>query len=101
AEAAVFEQTRSLRNRDGSNSGVKTNGFELQMFYQGNDIWVNAAYSYLDARFDDSAAFQGTAQVIDALITVAQILLRARVWGRRRLPRSLHRTAECKVFLHK
>lgn len=66
AEAAVFDQTRSLRNRDGSNSGVKTQGFELQMFYQADDVWINAAYSYLDARFDDSAAFQGTAQVIDA-----------------------------------
>lgn len=66
AEAAVFDQTRSLRNRDGSNSGVKTQGFELQMFYQADNVWVNAAYSYLDARFDNSAAFQGTAQVIDA-----------------------------------
>jgi len=65
-EASVFDQTRSLRNRDGSNSGVKTKGVELQVFYQGNDIWVNAAYSYLDARFDDSAAFQDTAQVTDA-----------------------------------
>ena len=66
AEASVFDQTRSLRNRDGSNSGVKTKGAELQVFYQLDDVWVNAAYSYLDARFDNSAAFQGTAQVIDA-----------------------------------
>ncbi|WP_346992734.1 TonB-dependent receptor [Alteromonas gracilis] len=66
AEASLFDQTRSLRNRDGSNSGVKTQGLELQMFYQADDHWVNAAYSYLDARFDDSAAFQGTAQVADA-----------------------------------
>ena len=66
AEASVFDQTRSLRNRDGSNSGVKTQGAELQLFYQGDDVWVNAAYSYLDARFDDSAAFQGTSQVLDA-----------------------------------
>lgn len=66
AEASVFDQTRSLRNRDGSNSGVKTQGAEFQVFYQHNDVWVNAAYSYLDARFDDSAAFQGTSQVIDA-----------------------------------
>jgi outer membrane receptor protein involved in Fe transport len=66
AEASLFDQTRSLRNRDGSNSGVKTQGLELQMFYQADDYWVNAAYSYLDARFDDSAAFQGTAQVADA-----------------------------------
>jgi iron complex outermembrane receptor protein len=66
AEASVFDQTRSLRNRDGSNSGVKTQGAELQVFYQGEDVWVSAAYSYLDARFDNSAAFQDTAQVIDA-----------------------------------
>ncbi|MEC8229929.1 MAG: TonB-dependent receptor, partial [Pseudomonadota bacterium] len=66
AEASVFDQTRSLRNRDGSNSGVKTQGVELQLFYQADDYWVNAAYSYLDARFDDSAAFQGTSQVADA-----------------------------------
>lgn len=66
AEASVFDQTRSLRNRDGSNSGIKTQGAELQVFYQADDIWVNAAYSYLDARFDDSAAFQGTSQVADA-----------------------------------
>ncbi|MBU3023076.1 TonB-dependent siderophore receptor [Aestuariibacter sp. A3R04] len=65
AEAALFDQTRSLRNRDGSNSGVKTQGFELQVFYQADDVWINAAYSYLDARFDDAAAFQDTAQVTD------------------------------------
>ena len=66
AEASVFDQTRSLRNRDGSNSGVKTKGAELQLFYQNDNVWVNGAYSYLDARFDDSAAFQGTSQVTDA-----------------------------------
>lgn len=66
AEASVFDQTRSLRNRDGSNSGVKTRGAELQLFYQNDSVWVNGAYSYLDARFDDSAAFQGTSQVADA-----------------------------------
>ncbi|GMM69949.1 hypothetical protein MTsDn1_32440 [Alteromonas sp. MTD1] len=66
AEASVFDQTRSLRNRDGSNSGVKTQGAELQLFYQNDNVWVNGAYSYLDARFDDSAAFQGTSQVTDA-----------------------------------
>ena len=66
AEASVFDQTRSLRNRDGSNSGVETQGAELQVFYQGDAVWVNAAYSYLDARFDDSVAIQGTSQVADA-----------------------------------
>ncbi|NMH59871.1 TonB-dependent receptor [Alteromonas ponticola] len=66
AEAALFDQTRSLRNRDGSNSGVATQGFEIQMFYEYSDYWLNASYSYLDARFDHSAAFQDTAKVIDA-----------------------------------
>lgn len=65
-EASLFDQTRSLRNRDGSNSGIKSQGFELQAFYQGENFWINGSYSYLDARFDDSAAFQDTAQVIDA-----------------------------------
>ena len=65
AEASLFDQTRSLRNRDGSNSGIATQGAELQVFYQNEQVWVNGAYSYLDARFDDSAAFQETAQVLD------------------------------------
>ena len=43
AEASVFDQTRSLRNRDGSNSGVKTQGAELQLFNQNDDVWVNGA----------------------------------------------------------
>ncbi len=66
AEIAAFEQTRSLRNRDGSNTGVKTRGVELQAFWQADNYWVNGSYSYLDARFDNSAAFQGTRQVADA-----------------------------------
>ncbi|GGW77852.1 TonB-dependent receptor [Alteromonas halophila] len=66
AEVSAFDQTRSLRNRDGSNSGVATRGVELQLFYQGDAFYLNAGYSYLDARFDNSAAFQGTRQVRDA-----------------------------------
>lgn len=66
AALAVFEQTRSLRNRDGSNTGIVTQGLELEGFYQTDNVWVNASYSYLDARYDDSAAFQGTGQVADA-----------------------------------
>lgn len=66
AEAAVFDQTRSLRNRDGSNSGVATQGAEVQVFYEGSGYWLNASYSYLDARFDNSAAFQDTAKITDA-----------------------------------
>ncbi len=63
---SVFEQTRSLRNRDGSNSGIETKGLEVEAFYQGDSFWVNGSYSYLDARYDDSAAAQGTREVRDA-----------------------------------
>ncbi|SMQ80492.1 Outer membrane receptor proteins, mostly Fe transport [Pseudidiomarina planktonica] len=67
ADAAIFNQTRSLRNRDGSNSGIKTRGFETQVVYDGLDgWWVSAGYSYLDARYDNSASFQDSAQVADA-----------------------------------
>lgn len=76
AEFAVFEQTRSLRNRDGSNTGIKTKGFEVQAFYQASGYWLNASYSYLDARFDDSAAFQGTRQVADVFDNSAPDIIR-------------------------
>ena len=66
ADAALFDQTRSLRNRDGSNSGIRTRGLELQFFYQGEHLWANMGASYLDAHFDDSAAFQDVSQVADA-----------------------------------
>ncbi|WP_197409218.1 MULTISPECIES: TonB-dependent siderophore receptor [Microbulbifer] len=65
-DAAVFDQTRSLRNRDGSNSGIRTRGVEMQLQYRGERLWANAGASYLDARFDDSAAFQDSRQVLDA-----------------------------------
>lgn len=63
---SVFDQTRSLRNRDGSNSGIQTRGLELEAFYQGQSFWLNGSYSYLDARYDNSAAAQGTREVRDA-----------------------------------
>ncbi|AWL13005.1 hypothetical protein HMF8227_02553 [Saliniradius amylolyticus] len=66
AALAVFDQTRSLRNRDGSNSGVTTKGFEVELFYQTDSLWANMGYSYLDAEFDNSAAFQDSRQVHDA-----------------------------------
>ncbi|WP_018981431.1 TonB-dependent receptor [Salinimonas chungwhensis] len=66
AAMAVFEQTRSLRNRDGSNTGIKTSGIELEAFYQQDNFWINGSYSYLDARYDNSAASQGTRKVTDA-----------------------------------
>ncbi|MGO4890957.1 TonB-dependent receptor [Flavobacterium sp. W21_SRS_FM6] len=66
ADASVFEQTRSLRNRDGSNTGIVAKGFEAQMYYQGEVLWANLGYSYIDARFDESASAQDSQQVADA-----------------------------------
>ena len=69
ADINWFRQTRSLRNRDGSNSGIKTQGIESQLFYQTEALWLSAGYSYLSARFDDSAAFQDARTVYDAFDT--------------------------------
>ncbi|GAC33770.1 TonB-dependent receptor [Paraglaciecola polaris] len=66
ADASVFEQSRSLCNRDGSNTGIIAKGFEGQVFYQGDVLWANLGYSYLDAHYDDSAASQDSQQVADA-----------------------------------
>lgn len=67
ADAAIFQQTRSLRNRDGSNTGIITRGFETQAFYQNTSgLWASVGYSYLDARYDDSASSQDSRQVADA-----------------------------------
>lgn len=66
-DAAVFEQTRSLRNRDGSNSGILTRGFESQWNYRHEaGYWLTLAATYIDARYDNSAAFQDTRAVVDA-----------------------------------
>lgn len=69
ADLNWFYQTRSLRNRDGSNSGIKTQGIESQLFYQTEALWLSAGYSYLSARFDRSAAFQDARTVYDAFDT--------------------------------
>lgn len=67
ADAVLFDQKRSLRNRDGSNSGIRTEGVETQWHYASETgYWVTLAASYIDARWDDSAASQGTRQVADA-----------------------------------
>lgn len=66
-DASVFDQARSLRNRDGSNSGIRTRGVETQLFYQsGRHVFATFGASYLDARFGHSAAFQDTGQIADA-----------------------------------
>ncbi|WP_198144075.1 TonB-dependent receptor [Gilvimarinus agarilyticus] len=66
ADMAVFDQTRSLRNRDGSNSGIVTQGVEAQAFYRSDNAWVSVGGSWLKAKFDHSAAFQVAEQVADA-----------------------------------
>ena len=65
-DGAVFTQKRSLRNRDGSNTGIKTSGLEMQAFYAGDRFWLNAGYTYIDARYDNSATSQESRQVADA-----------------------------------
>jgi len=65
-DGALFDQRRSLRNRDGSNTGVRTKGFEAQAFYDAVDHWFSAGYSYIDARYDNSASSQDSSQVADA-----------------------------------
>ena len=66
ADVSLFDQTRSLRNRDGSNSGIHTKGLDGQWFYQASHLFASAGFSYLDARYDHSASYQDTVQVLDA-----------------------------------
>ena len=66
ADATLFDQTRSLRNRDGSNSGIRTEGIEGQWHFAADSYWVTLAASYIDAYWDNSASSQGTGQVADA-----------------------------------
>ena len=66
ADGALFSQRRSLRNRDGSNTGIRTSGFEGQVFYDAYPYWLSAGYSYIDARYDNSATGQDSAQIADA-----------------------------------
>jgi len=67
ADVALFEQSRSLRNRDGSNSGILTRGIESQLAYRPDRHFHGSlSASYLNARFDDAAAFQDSRTVNDA-----------------------------------
>lgn len=65
-DGSIFNQRRSLRNRDGSNTGIKTKGVELQVFYDAAPYWFNVSYSYLDARYDNSASSQSSSKIADA-----------------------------------
>ena len=66
ADAALFSQSRSLRNRDGSNTGILTRGLETQWFYHADGLFANVSASYLWAHYDHSASYQDTTQVLDA-----------------------------------
>ncbi len=67
ADASLFDQYRALRNRDGSNSGIRTQGAEAQVTYQPTkQMFMTISGSYLDAKYDNSTAFQDTSQVADA-----------------------------------
>lgn len=67
ADVALYDQSRSLRNRDGSNSGIRTKGVEAQWHFAAEQgYWVTVAASYIDAAWDNSASSQGTGQVSDA-----------------------------------
>jgi hypothetical protein len=45
---------------------VRATGLELQAFYTAERFWFNAGYTYIDARYDNSATSQGSRQVADA-----------------------------------
>ena len=67
ADVALFEQSRGLRNRDGSNSGILTRGIESQLIFQpDHHLYTSLGASYLNTRFDDAAAFQDSRTVNDA-----------------------------------
>ena len=67
ADLALFEQSRGLRNRDGSNSGILTRGLESQLVFQPDrHLYTSLGASYLNTRFDDAAAFQDSRKVNDA-----------------------------------
>ena len=67
ADLALFEQSRSLRNRNGSNSGILTRGVESQLVFRPDrHLYTSLGASYLNTRFDDAAAFQDSRTVNDA-----------------------------------
>lgn len=67
AATDLFWQTRNLHNRDDSNSGIKTQGAELEGQYQPiSRLYATASISYLDAHYNHSVAFQQTRAVVDA-----------------------------------
>ncbi len=67
ADLSLFDQTRGLRNRDGSNSGIKTHGGETRLSFTPDRHWfLQLAGSWIDVSFDDSVAFQDSSNVLDA-----------------------------------
>lgn len=67
ADIVAFDQTRNQRNRDGSNSGIRSRGVESQLSYRPDDHWfAHLAASVQDAHFDNAAGFQDSRSVLDA-----------------------------------
>ncbi len=67
ADVALFEQSRGLRNRDGTNSGILTRGVESQLVFQPDrHLYSSFGASYLNTRFDNASAFQDSRSVNDA-----------------------------------
>lgn len=66
ADLVAFAQTRNLRNRDGSNSGIRNRGVESQVSYRHDAHWfMHLAASYQNTGFDNAAAFQDSRSVLD------------------------------------
>lgn len=67
ADVVAFDQTRNLRNRDGSNSGIRNRGVESQLSWRPDDHWfAHVAASVQDPRFDNAAGSQDSHSVLDA-----------------------------------
>ena len=63
---AGFDQTRDLRNRDGSTSDLDFRGVEFEATYQPNkNFHATMSLSYIDAHTDNSTLSQDTGSVND------------------------------------
>ena len=67
AQAALFDQTLSIHNHDGTASKLKVPGAEVSLTYQPDKhFYASFGAAYLDARFDHSGTSQETNDVHDA-----------------------------------
>ncbi len=64
---AAFHQSRSVRNRDGSNSKLNFQGVEAEATYRpSRNLFATLGAAYLDARYDNQSVFQEAGSVNDA-----------------------------------